>query len=72
MRVTHDAQIAQVVTMSSWLLSAQIAQVVGGVVVAAPWELHAFVVPAAMCSRLVARRGRRALCAGSGVAVAAP
>jgi hypothetical protein len=42
----------------------QIAQVVGGVVVAAPWELHAFVVPAAMCSHLVARCGRRGLCAG--------
>jgi hypothetical protein len=38
--------------------SAQIAQVVGEVVVAPPWELHAFVVPAAKRSRLVARRGR--------------
>jgi hypothetical protein len=40
------------------VLSAQIAQVMGDVVVAAPWELYVFVVPAAMCSRLVA------LCAG--------
>jgi hypothetical protein len=46
------------------MLSMQIAQVVDSVVVAAPWELHAFVMPAAMCSRLVARCGRRGLCAG--------
>ena len=54
------------------MLSAQIAQVAGGVVMAAPWELYAFDVPAAMCSRLVARRGRRALRAGrrQGLAVA--
>jgi hypothetical protein len=43
------------------------------VVATAPWELRTFFVPAVMCSRLVARRGRRALRAGHrrGVAVAA-
>jgi hypothetical protein len=49
---------------SAWATySAQIAQVVGEVIVAPPWELHAFVVPAAICSRLglVTRRGRRVL-----------
>ena len=40
------------------VLSAQIAQVAvaGGVVMAAPWEFHAFDMPAAMCLHLVARR----------------
>jgi hypothetical protein len=54
------------------VLSAQIAQVMGGVVVAAPWELHAFVMPAVMCWRLAAWHGRCALCAGRwwGLAVA--
>jgi len=36
---------------------ARIVQVVGEVVVAPPLELHAFVVPAATCSRLAARCG---------------
>jgi hypothetical protein len=59
-RVTHDAQVAQVAAMSS--CGAGDARRAGRrdvIVAAAPWELHAFFVPAAMCPRLVARRGQR-------------